>query len=100
VPPLQNDLAAYQFDSCVMYVLLTIKNALNEREEYGPQDARQWRAKYSINQLLDPDFRLPHSTPGGTTIRGESQVGLKAMAAAYPGAVGRWKQAPQGEKAQ
>lgn len=84
MPPLQNDLAAYQFDSCVMYVLLVIKNALNEREEYGPQNNRQSRPRYTLTQLLDPEYRLPRG--------GVSEGGHREMAAAYPGAVGRWKQ--------
>lgn len=87
-PPLRNDLAAYQFDGAVMYVGLTIENALQEREEYGPINARQWRAKYTLKQLLDPEFRLARAGEVGDS-------GLKALAAAFPGEVGRWKQVAQ-----
>lgn len=86
-PPLRNDLAAYQFDGAVMYVGLTIENALQEREEYGPMNARQWRAKYTLKQLLDPEFRLSRA--------GTNDGGLKAMVAAHPGLVGHWKQVAQ-----
>ena len=84
VKPLENDLAAYQFDSAVLFFGLTIKGASQEREEYGPRNARQSRPKYSITQLLDPEFRLPHSSV--------TSGGIKEMAMAHPGAVGRWKQ--------
>lgn len=86
-----NDLAAYQFDSAVLYLGLVIENAIQEREEYSPTNARQSRAKYTLSQLLDADFRLPAANsqqPAAT------QGGHKAMAAANPGMVGRWKQAP------
>jgi hypothetical protein len=87
VPPLQNDLAAYQFDSAVLFFGLTIKHARQEQEEYGPPSARQSRNKYTLEQLLDPDFRLPP--------KAEHYGGIKAMAAANPDIVGRWKQAPK-----
>lgn len=82
-----NDLAAYQFDNAVMMLGLTLENALQEREEYGPEKARQSRPKYTLARLLDPGFRLPRAG-----IAGSGGSGLKAMAAAHPGAVGRWKQ--------
>lgn len=85
--PLENDWAAYQFDAAVMWVGLTIENALNDREEYGPSNARATRPRYTLAKLLEPEFRLPHS--------GTSQEGLGAMAAANPGLVGHWKQAPK-----
>lgn len=89
MPPLQNDLAAYQFNSAVLFFGLTIKNASQEQEEYGPHNARFGRNKYTMTQLLDPDFRLPAANSQQPT------AGLKAMAAAHPGTVGRWKQVAQ-----
>lgn len=91
VPPLRNDLAAYQFDNAVIYFGLVIENAVQEREEYGPMNARQSRQKYSMDLLLDPEFRLPSS--GSTLTGGTSQRGLREMAVAFPDAVGRWKAA-------
>ena len=84
VKPLENDLAAYQFDSAVLFFGLTIKNASQEREDYGPEKARQSRPKYTMRELLDPEFRLPHSSV--------TQGGIKELALAHPGAVARWKQ--------
>lgn len=73
-----NDLAAYQLDNAVLFFGLTIKNALAEQRRIGNESM----PKYSLTQLLDPDFRLsPH---------GES--GIEAMASAYPGVVGHFKQ--------
>lgn len=66
-----NDLAAYQFDNAVVFMGLTIENALQEREGIGVGNQKEWRQKYTLPQLLDPDFRLdaPKSTfsdkPGG-----------------------------------
>lgn len=59
MPPLRNDWAAYQFDQCVLFAGLTIENALREREKVGDQKNHEWRAKYTLEQLLDPEFRLP-----------------------------------------
>lgn len=88
VPPLQNDLAAYQFDSAVLFFGLTIKNASQEQEEYGPHNARERRNKYSLAELLDPDFRLQRPGQGGSMT-----PGVKAIVAANPGIVGRWREA-------
>lgn len=30
-----------------------------EQEKVGPDDRPHWKAKYTMQQLLDPDFRLP-----------------------------------------
>lgn len=84
-----NDLAAYQFDQAVLFVGTVIENAANEREEVGPKDAREWRNKYTLAQLLDPAFRLPVKSPQ------QPVQGIKQIAAANPGIVGRWKQAAQ-----
>jgi hypothetical protein len=82
-----NDLAAYQFDNAILFGGLVIENASQEREEYGPMNNRQSRLRYSLAQLLDPDFRLPVGGASST-----SHGGIREMAMAYPSAVGRWKQ--------
>jgi hypothetical protein len=82
-----NDLAAYQFDNAILFGGLVIESAMQEREEYGPQNARQSRPKYTLTQLLDEDFRLPSGTSAS------SQGGIKAIAAANPGLVSHWRQA-------
>lgn len=69
----------------MLYVGLTVENALHERQKVGDE----YQPKYSLGQLLEPDFRLPR--------KNDSQGGIHALAAANPGVVGRWKQAPPKE---
>lgn len=59
VPPLRNDWAAYQFDNAVLFAGLTIENALAEREKIGDAKNYEYRAKYTLSQLLDPTLLLP-----------------------------------------
>lgn len=86
-PQLRNDWAAYQFDQAVMYAGLTLEHASQEREEFGPENARESRDKYTMAQLLEPNFRLPQ--PG--KMEGATR-GIKEMAAAMPESVGHFKQ--------
>jgi hypothetical protein len=73
VPPLRNDWAAWQFDGAVLWAGTAIEYALNEREEYGPANARQSRAKYSIAQVLEPDFKLSAANGSNQGLSGASQ---------------------------
>lgn len=50
---------AYQFDSAVALVGSAIENASQEMEKHGDDKNAKWRPKYTMQQLLDPDFRLP-----------------------------------------
>jgi hypothetical protein len=80
-----NDLAAYQFDNVVLFVGMVIENALQERKKNGDESEPRW----SLEELLDPAFRLPGRDASGS--RGQS-VSIKTIAAANPGTVGRWKE--------
>lgn len=103
MPPLQNDLAAYQFDQAVLYVGLTIENALHEREEVGPPDKREWRQKYTLAQLLDASFRLPPPKPPKQRGNVFDNFVQELMSyAGQPGSGGRvWRYVgPEPEKAQ
>lgn len=51
--------AALQFDNAVSLVGTVIENASQEMKKTGPDKKPEWKAKYTMNQLLDPDFRLP-----------------------------------------
>jgi hypothetical protein len=51
--------AAYQLDSTVTFFGTVIENAANERENIGSKTKPEWQQRYTMNQLLDPDFRLP-----------------------------------------
>lgn len=50
---------AYQLDSAVLLVGLTIENALNETVEAGTKDEPRLIAKYEIGDILKPEFRFP-----------------------------------------
>lgn len=51
--------AALMFDNAVTMVGAAIENAAQEQEKVGQGKDATWRAKYSLAELLDPDFRLP-----------------------------------------
>lgn len=59
VPGLVDELACYQFDNAVLWFCTTVENALNETEKVGVGDKATERAKYTLDQLLDDNFRLP-----------------------------------------
>lgn len=54
-----NSWAAYQFDNAVVYLGITIENALQERVETGTGKHKEYREKYTLPQLLHENFRLP-----------------------------------------
>lgn len=48
-----------QLDNAVVMVGSTIEGAAQEMQKVGPEDAPEWKPKYTMKQLLDPNFRLP-----------------------------------------
>ena len=57
---------AYQFDSAVTLLGNTVESALMERKEVGMGKHKRLEQKYTLAQLLNPDFRLPRENgPGG-----------------------------------
>lgn len=54
---------AYQFDNAVNFLGITVENALQERDEVGVKPNVEYRARYTLQQLLDPAFRLPRPQP-------------------------------------
>lgn len=48
--------AAYQFDSAVTYLGVTIENAAQQQVNVGGQSNPNWQSKYSLRQLLTPGF--------------------------------------------
>lgn len=52
---------AYQFDNAVVFVGNAIENASQEMKQVGSGKNKEWKPKYTMRQLLDPDFRLPLS---------------------------------------
>ena len=83
----------YCFDNAVGYFMRVIQNALLERENNGTEADPKWgEARYTLEELLDPHFRLPRPP---TAKQRRQQTGLNAMVAAFPGMVSRFKQAPK-----
>lgn len=58
-PGLTDEWAAYCFDNAVLYLGMTVENALHERDEVGTGNARRSMPRYTLKQLLDETFRLP-----------------------------------------
>lgn len=56
---LTDEWAAYQLDNAVNFFGITLENALAERDKVGTGANVEYRERYSLSQLLEPDFRLP-----------------------------------------
>lgn len=48
-----------QFDNAVVFVGETIENASQEMIKVGPEDRPEWKQRYTMKELLNPEFRLP-----------------------------------------
>ena len=53
---------AYQLDSAVVAVGSSLEAASQEMEKVGSEEKPEFRPKYTMQQLLDDDFRLPLRT--------------------------------------
>lgn len=51
--------AALQFDNAVVLVGTGIENASQEMREVGSGKSKKMVPKYHMDELLDPDFKLP-----------------------------------------
>lgn len=69
--------AAYQLDAAVVMVGRVIERAAQEQHNVGGARTPKWVNKYSMEQLLDPAFRLPR--PPSAQERG--RAGLAALTA-------------------
>jgi hypothetical protein len=49
-------------DTCVLTFGTIVENALLERDEMGSGAGKKYVSRYSLAQLLDPDFKLPDPT--------------------------------------
>ena len=75
-----------------------IENALQERVNVGSEKQPRYEAKYSITQLLAPDFHLPQparigpqSTAGSQQPFGNGVAQVLALAASPRSGVKRWE---------
>jgi hypothetical protein len=55
----RDPLAAYMLDNAVLAFGTIIENALMEQHEIGSGQGKKWVKRYTITQLLDPEFKLP-----------------------------------------
>lgn len=56
---IDDSIAAWCVDGCVMWFGMTMENALAETIEVGAGRDKRREAKYTIEQLLEPTFTLP-----------------------------------------
>lgn len=89
------DWQIYCFDNAIGYFVTVVKNALAETNKIGIAPNIEDVAKYTLERLLDNDFRMPRPLTAKAGAPGARQrSGLNEMLAAFPGAVTRWRQAP------
>ena len=85
-----DSIAAYCVDKAVMWFGVTVENLLSEREE--TMDGKRGEAKYELEDLLDPAFRVPKPTPKPKKQHYRSGVNaMLAMAAQSNGMIKRWR---------
>lgn len=86
-----DDITAWCIDKTVIWFGITIENALAETREVGFGRDKRREAKYELDQLLDPAFRMPRPLPKLKTqpVR-DGIAGLMAMAGESGGAVKVW----------
>lgn len=75
---LEDRWAAYQFDAAVTLVGAAIENAANEMHEVGDGQHKRLVHKYTMDQLLAPDFRLP--SPTAESRQRDGIAALRALA--------------------
>lgn len=71
----ENDpLAAWMLDNLVLTFGTIVENALLERDEIGSGQGKTSVARYTLTQLLDPDFKLPRPQSEREEMQGWSTV--------------------------
>lgn len=86
---LDDAFTALDFDNAVVYVGRTLESAAQEQERVGTGSTAQWRFKYTMDQLLDPNFRLP--SPKAQQKGGGGLLALMAIASNPQSGVKLWK---------
>lgn len=71
---LDDEWACYQFDNAVLLLHMALDNAMRETDD---ADGGGRTPRYTLAQLLEPDFRLPRdgSTPGGADLLRHAEGG-------------------------
>jgi len=55
---IDDEWAAYQFDNAVIWFGMTLDALVNETENVGDDEKPHYEPKYSLSDLLDPDYRV------------------------------------------
>lgn len=58
-----DSIVAWCVDSTVLWFGITVKNLLGERVKVGSGKDEKYEAKYELEQLLDPTFRVEREMP-------------------------------------
>lgn len=91
----EDSIAAYCLDKCVLWFGITVENLLSEREETGDGKERHSEAKYELEELLDKDFRVPREPPKpkkAHAAKGMDGIAMMLALAKQPGSgVRLWK---------
>lgn len=99
----EDSLAAYSLDSATVVFGTIVENALSEREKTGSGKNEEWRAKYTLDEILDADFFLPRP-PSRLQKRRQSAADFFVLATQPGSGVKMWRevapatgQQPQGK---
>lgn len=80
-----DSIAAYCVDGAVLWFGVTIENALQERVNTGTKEKPKMEERYTLDQLLDPAFRLPRPLPQPRKAQQPNGLALLMALAGQPG---------------
>lgn len=60
---IDDTIVAWCVDATVLWFGITVENLLGERVKVGSGKEERYEAKYELEQLLDPAFRVQRETP-------------------------------------
>lgn len=69
----------YQLDTAISLFGQIVEGALNEMENVGDEKEPHYEQKYTLTQLLDPDFRLPVGEKEKSPIEGLKRLKGKGI---------------------
>lgn len=89
-----DSITAYCVDKTVLWFGITVENLLSETVEVGQGRDKRRERKYTLEQLLDRDFKVPRPVPAMKTLKAPQQNGFALLLAlaGQPGSnVKRWE---------
>lgn len=72
------DWTIWMFDNAIHFFMSVMHAALSEREKIGDAKNAEWKAKYTLSQLLEDEFRLPRPISHKAK-RGQTGQQVKAL---------------------